>query len=98
MSKRTGLVYSPDFQKHITGPGHPERPERMQAIIDALKAAPVWPDLEQIEPVRATEEQILRCHSRAYFDTAKKDVASGASMLSTGDTNISKDSFEIAML
>ena len=36
-SPRTGLVYSEEFLRHDTGPGHPERPERLTAIVGRLR-------------------------------------------------------------
>ena len=34
---RTRLYHHPIFAEHLTGPGHPERPERMQAVTAALE-------------------------------------------------------------
>ncbi len=34
-------------------------------------------------------------HGRPYIATAKRDIASGASDLSTGDTNVSRQSFDV---
>ena len=33
---QTGLVYDERFCDHATGPSHPERPERLRAIAEAL--------------------------------------------------------------
>ncbi|HEY9652408.1 MAG TPA: histone deacetylase, partial [Coleofasciculaceae cyanobacterium] len=37
------VIYSDEFLKHDNGRFHPERPERLTAIVNALKAAP-WAD------------------------------------------------------
>jgi len=37
----TGLVYDPAFLRHDTGPGHPESPARLAAIMRHLEAR-VW--------------------------------------------------------
>jgi acetoin utilization deacetylase AcuC-like enzyme len=34
-----GLCTSPEFVRHQTGPGHPERPDRIRAIFHAVRAA-----------------------------------------------------------
>lgn len=54
--------------------------------------------LERIQPRLATKEEVTRCHTQKYFETAKSDVEHGLSDLSTGDTNISERSFDVAML
>ena len=45
----------------------------------------------------AEPDEILLCHTREYFETAQRDVASGAHELSTGDTTICRKSFDIAL-
>ena len=37
--KPVGLVMDPCFEEHLTGPGHPERPERLAAVRAALEGA-----------------------------------------------------------
>ena len=98
MKLKTGLVYSSEFKKHITGVGHPERPERTEAVYAALKKAAFAEDLTDIKPAPATHEDLVRCHTAEYIERARHDVASGASLLSTGDTNICRDSYDIALL
>lgn len=95
---RTGLVYSADYKKHLTGAGHPESPKRLDAIMEALAPKQLGVDLTRIQPRRATREEILYCHTAAYFDLVKRETERGARMLSTGDTMLSQDSFEIALL
>jgi acetoin utilization deacetylase AcuC-like enzyme len=34
----TAIVHHPVFEKHDTGPHHPETPERYRVTIDALRA------------------------------------------------------------
>lgn len=94
----TGLVYSEEYQQHLTGPGHPEAPTRTGAVFKALQAADLESKLTRIPPKAAADADILRVHSRPYFETARRDVAQGRSDLSTGDTVISAKSFDIALL
>ncbi len=44
-----GLVYDPIFLEHVK-PGHPERPERLAACVEALRAAGLW---DRLVPVAA---------------------------------------------
>ncbi|HUS37498.1 MAG TPA: histone deacetylase, partial [Verrucomicrobiae bacterium] len=46
----------------------------------------------------ATKENLQLCHTPDYIATAERDVASGVRQLSTGDTTISKDSYNTALL
>jgi acetoin utilization deacetylase AcuC-like enzyme len=69
---RTLLVTHPCFVEHDTGPGHPERPDRMRAI-DKVLAHEMFSDLQREEaPLRDdVEEQITLAHPRAYLEWIK---------------------------
>ncbi len=90
----TGLLLDPVYERHITGPGHPESPERYEAIRTALeKLGP----FTRIEARSATEDEIAYCHTREYINTVRRDVARGALDLSTGDTAICAESLDVAL-
>jgi acetoin utilization deacetylase AcuC-like enzyme len=95
---RTGLVYSADYKRHLAGLGHPESPARLDAIVEALAPERLGIELERVPPRRATREEILYCHTAAYHDLAKREIESGAVGLSTGDTNVCRQSYEVALL
>ena len=94
--KNTGFVYSPDCLKHDTGHGHPERPARLKACIDALQASHFWSDLVQIEPVPATIDQICYAHTEPYVHRVKHHCAQSIPL--AYDTPVSTDSFYAALL
>ena len=50
MTKDVGIVYHPDYLKHKTQPGHPERSERLQAIVDTLKRKGLLLHLKELCP------------------------------------------------
>jgi len=52
--------------------------------------------LARLEPRAATEDELLLCHTRPYLETARRDIASGRLWLSTGDTDIGPNSWEVA--
>ena len=66
------LFTHPSFVNHDTGPGHPERPDRMRAI-DKVLAHEMFNDLQREEaPLRADVEQwITRAHPQRYLDAIK---------------------------
>ena len=70
---RTGLVYSPEMLLHDTGPGHPERPERLTAIMEAFRAADLDPPRIPITP--ATIEDLLRVHTEDHIDEIRQTCA-----------------------
>ncbi|MBI2536137.1 MAG: histone deacetylase family protein, partial [Gemmatimonadetes bacterium] len=56
------VVWHPSSLDHDPGPGHPERPERLRAILEELKSPPlaqtiVWHDAEP-----APEAALTRVH------------------------------------
>jgi acetoin utilization deacetylase AcuC-like enzyme len=68
----TLLITHPCFLEHDTGPGHPERPDRMRAI-DKVLGHELFKDLKREEaPLRDdVEEQIALAHPQTYIDWVK---------------------------
>jgi acetoin utilization deacetylase AcuC-like enzyme len=68
----TLLITHPSFLEHDTGPGHPERPDRMRAIDKAL-AHEMFNGLKRGEaPLREdVEERIVLAHPQRYIDRVK---------------------------
>ena len=68
----TLLITHPSFVEHDTGPGHPERPDRMRAI-DKVLAHELFAKLKREEaPLRDdVEDQITLAHPRAYVEWVK---------------------------
>jgi acetoin utilization deacetylase AcuC-like enzyme len=69
----TLLITHPAFLQHDTGPGHPERPDRMRAI-DKVLAHEVFNDLKRVEaPLRDdAEDWISLVHPRDYIEAIKE--------------------------
>ena len=53
--------------QHDPGPGHPESPARLRAVLEALDQDR-FATLDRIEAPRATREQLLRVHTPAHVD------------------------------
>jgi acetoin utilization deacetylase AcuC-like enzyme len=94
----TGLVWDARFREHRTGPFHPERAERIDAVRRGLEAAGLFDRCRRIDPRPAAEADLLRCHTAAYLAQVRRDVASGQDQLSTGDTTIGPASERVARL
>jgi acetoin utilization deacetylase AcuC-like enzyme len=92
----TGLVYHPDYLEHDTG-AHPERPERLVAIMEKLGESGLLGSVVMIEPRKATEEDITRVHSREHLQWVRKACEGGSSYLDY-DTAVCERSYEVALL
>ncbi|MBS1854299.1 MAG: histone deacetylase [Acidobacteria bacterium] len=84
------------YREHLMGRRHPECPERYDAVMGALDRPGLTGALRRIPARDATEDELLRCHTAAYLAAARRDVASGRPYLSTGDTDITPNSWEVA--
>ncbi len=94
----TALLADPIYREHLADrQGHPERPERFDAVVCAIEKAHLLPDLLRIAPRPATEDELLLCHTREYLAIARQDVEAGRPYLSTGDTDIGPNSWEVAL-
>ncbi len=89
--KKVGFVYDEIFLKHEMPPGHPESPARLRNILETLKKSDLWENLIQIKPRRAREEDILKVHTKNYFDKIKTFTG-----YFDADTYVSENSFEAA--
>ena len=95
----TLLVTHPAFVKHDTGPGHPERSDRMRAI-DKVLGHDVFRGLVREEaPLREdAREHIERAHSAAYLEKIRASVEHlDHSSHLDGDTVVSPGSWEAAL-
>jgi acetoin utilization deacetylase AcuC-like enzyme len=95
---RTGLIYHPDYLLHDTGPGHFERPARLEAIMDGLQRDPLYGNLILLEPHEASLEAIQRVHSPQYVQHVKKVCEGGYDYLDSPDTPVSPQSYHAALL
>ena len=98
MSERcsTALVYSDIYLKHEAGAWHPERPERLQAIVEGLKESGLWGRLVHLEPEPAELEWVHTIHDPAYVRKVRELCGSGGGSLDP-DTAVNRHSYEVAL-
>lgn len=94
---RTALVADALYKQHDTGMGHPERPERYDAVVHALDAAGLTRALTRLKPRAASEDEVALVHTHRYIELAAREIRAGRSELSTGDTNVSAKSYDVAL-
>ena len=93
----TGLVFDDLYRLHETPQGHPERPQRCDAMLAGLLAPPLAGRIVRIEARDATRDELLAVHDAGYVRTVRDEVAAGLSGLSTGDTAIGLHSYAAAL-
>ena len=87
-------IYShPDCDNHVTPPGHPERVDRLPAVLEAL--API--EANRVDAPLAEDGPILRVHPAAYLDRFKALSDAGGGELGER-TPFGPGGYEIAAL
>jgi len=93
----TALITHPDCIRHEMGSGHPESPERLRAILAALKSSGLAESLSLLEAPEATREQLERVHDAAHVDMIFEAApASGYAYLDP-DTSMNAASLSAAL-
>lgn len=83
--------------EHDTGPGHPERPDRLRAVWDALSRAGLTTRLQTRDYQPAPLDAVHRVHSPAMFNHTLDLAKRGGGHL-TPDTPVCRDSASVALL
>src|SRR5581483_7163784 len=81
---------------HDPGPGHPESPERLQAVLSALDDDR-FAALDRVEAPRATREQLARVHDAALVDGVFAAAPREGYVRLDPDTAMSPGSLEAAL-
>ena len=92
---KTGLITSNTYQNHNTGDGHPEKIDRVTAIIDNLKKLNkknlIWK-----KPSKYKRELLENTHNKDYINFVEKSFPEKGLSFLDGDTIISPGSKEAA--
>ncbi len=92
------IVFDPMYLRHDTGPGHFERPQRLQCILQAVAEDRVLSSrVRRIAPKAASEEDLLRCHEEDMVTAVREHVERGGTHLDA-DTPVCTESFAVACL
>jgi acetoin utilization deacetylase AcuC-like enzyme len=93
---RVGIYDSPVFREHDAGQGHPERPERLDAIRIGLLDADLEGRLQSMAPRDATHEELTRVHTAAHV--AAVAATAGRTVRFDPDTQAGPRSHAAALL
>jgi acetoin utilization deacetylase AcuC-like enzyme len=90
---KTGLVTSDTYQNHNTGEGHPEKIDRVTAVIDNFKKIDnkelIWK-----KPTKFDQSFLINTHSYEYIDLVDKSFPENGLAFLDGDTVVSPGSKE----
>lgn len=82
---------------HLAGPGHPERPERVDAVLGGLADAGLGDGLRIVVPEPASDADLERVHSPAYVTSIVSFCMTGGGRLDP-DTAVVPASLDAARL
>ena len=89
------LITHAEYRRHLTAPGHPERPERLAAIETLLRRTPLWDMADHPVPEPVDDDILLWVHTRQYLRRVSETAASGGGYLDP-DTPVSPVSDTVA--
>ena len=86
---KTAIITSSTSQNHLTGDGHPEKPDRVTAVINKLKQnkSLIWK-----KSVKFDEKYLNITHSKNYVLDVKKSFPNNGLKFLDGDTIVSPGS------
>jgi acetoin utilization deacetylase AcuC-like enzyme len=94
---KTALVHHPIYERHDTGPGHPEMPRRYTVVMDALREdQQFWSSFTEITPEKASKGVVQAAHTPQHFKMVENAFADGLDRLDM-DTTISMESFDASL-
>jgi len=94
--KKTGIVYHPDFLIH-TNDFHPEKKERLQAILTLLKEENLFFRLEQLAPLPASPEEVAKVHTKHHIDNVR-ELCEQEHPMADVDTYLTPKSYGVGLL
>ncbi len=93
---RVALYDDPIFRRHDCGSGHPERPERLDALRRGLHDEGLEAELQLLTPRPSTPEELLRVHTEAHL--ALVASTRGRTHTFDADTHAGPDSYDAALM
>jgi acetoin utilization deacetylase AcuC-like enzyme len=94
----TAYIHHPHFLDHDTGPGHPERPDRLRAITKRLRESGLEKQLAVIPFKPAEDDPIQRIHEQRYIDRLRDACLAHRPFIDAMDSAICPESEWVARL
>lgn len=93
---KTHIYTHASFLRHDTGPGHPERPERLRALLELFQEKP-FSTLPVIQAPEADPEWIARAHDENYIMAVEEAIPDHGLIRIDADTVASPGTGEAAL-
>ena len=94
-SKEDIVFYFPEGHQKHNEYGHPERPERVERLRDALRKAGWWESYPHLQPLSISDNVLTRIHSKTYMEMLHRLCQTGDRL--DGDTYTTMASWELAL-
>ena len=95
MSRAVAIITNSDQALHFSA-GHPERPDRVRAILERVRSDGELVDVQWLEAGTPSRDLPLLVHTPAEIDTVEAMAAAGGGWFDA-DTYCTKDSFKVAL-
>jgi acetoin utilization deacetylase AcuC-like enzyme len=93
----TAIIHHPIFMEHETGDHHPERPERYQVVMEALRGdTNLWTNILEVRATPAPRGDVQACHTPQHYKRVERAVSEGLGYLDA-DTIVSMRSMDAAL-
>src|ERR1700733_2595403 len=93
---KTAIVTDRRYEKHFAGRSHPERPQRIEVMIEMAEGLK-RDQLQILAPRAATRDEIALCHTPDYIDVVERTSQLDRFDFDP-DTHTSRDSYGTALL
>ena len=87
--------FYPTGHEHHASPGHPERPERVEAIVRGLQAAGWWQPYPKLTPLEPPPHVLEAVHTPRHLDFLREASRRGGHV--DPDTYLTPQSWELAL-
>jgi acetoin utilization deacetylase AcuC-like enzyme len=93
----TVLLTHPDCMRHEMGAGHPESPQRLKSILDAVESSGLAAKLHLREAPEAAREHLERVHEREHVDLIFESAPESGYAYLDPDTSMNARSLSAAL-
>jgi acetoin utilization deacetylase AcuC-like enzyme len=89
-------VFDRLFLEHMTGEGHPESPQRLDAIVARLKRDDLLRQMREIKPGMADRKWLTTVHAPEYLARVERCCREGMGYVDSLDVPVCDRSYEVA--
>ena len=94
MTIALNLFYPDGHEKHFSS-GHPERPARVDSVVQGIIDAGLWDKYPLIPPAEISDSTLFSVHTREYISVLEMSCRQGAFL--DADTYTTSDSMKLAL-